>query len=120
MEDFGILNWTILMVYLIGNVIMGLVFSKNVNSAEDYYLGSKTIPWWAIGFSVLATYVSAMSFLGGPAWSYGSGLGVMMIHINYPIVIFLVITLFLPFFITVVLPRFMTIKSAVLVKKLVA
>ncbi|MEN2752697.1 hypothetical protein AAIR29_13800, partial [Psychrobacter sp. FBL11] len=47
---------------------------------------------------VLATYVSPMSFLGAPAWSYGSGLGVMMIHINYPIVIFLVITLFLPFF----------------------
>ncbi len=98
MDDFGLLNWTILIVYLIANVIMGLMFSKNVNSAEDYYLGSKTIPWWAIGFSVLATYVSAMSFLGGPAWSYGSGLGVMMIHINYPIVIFIVITLFLPFF----------------------
>lgn len=98
MDGFGLLNWTILIVYLIGNVMMGLVFSKNVNSAEDYYLGNKTIPWWAIGLSVLATYVSAMSFLGGPAWSYGSGLGVMMIHINYPIVVFLVITLFLPFF----------------------
>lgn len=98
MENFGALNWTILIVYLIGNLFMGLVFSKNVNSAEDYYLGSKTIPWWAIGLSVLATYVSAMSFLGGPAWSYGSGLGVMMIHINYPIVIFIVVTLFLPFF----------------------
>ncbi len=98
MENFGLLNWTILIVYLIGNLFMGLVLSKNVKSAEDYYLGSKTIPWWAIGLSILATYVSAMSFLGGPAWSYGSGLGVMMIHINYPIVIFLVITLFLPFF----------------------
>ena len=98
MEDFGLFNWTILIVYLIANVVMGLMFSKNVNSAEDYYLGSKNIPWWAIGFSVLATYVSAMSFLGGPAWTYGSGLGIMMIHINYPIVIFIVITLFLPFF----------------------
>ncbi|WP_367107013.1 sodium/solute symporter [uncultured Psychrobacter sp.] len=98
MGSFGLLNWTILIVYLIGNLLMGLMFSKNVNSAEDYYLGSKKIPWWAIGFSILATYVSAMSFLGGPAWSYASGLGVMMIHINYPIVIFIVITLFLPFF----------------------
>lgn len=98
MDDFGLLNWTILIVYLIGNLVMGSLLSKKVNSAEDYYLGNKTIPWWAIGLSVMATYVSAMSFLGGPAWSYGSGLGVMMIQINYPLVVFLVITLFLPFF----------------------
>lgn len=98
MESFGLLNWTILIVYLIGNLVMGSMLSKNVNSAEDYYLGNKAIPWWAIGLSVMATYVSAMSFLGGPAWSYGSGLRVMMIHINYPLVVFLVITLFLPFF----------------------
>nr|WP_298413716.1 sodium/solute symporter [uncultured Halomonas sp.] len=98
MEGFGVLNWTILIVYLIGNLIMGWVLSRKVESAEDYYIGRKTIPWWAIGLSVLATYVSAMSFLGGPAWSYGSGLGVMMIQINYPLVVFLVITFFLPFF----------------------
>ncbi len=98
MGNFGLLNWTILIVYLIGNLIMGMVLSKNIKSAEDYYLGSKTLPWWAIGLSILATYVSAMSFLGGPAWSYGSGLGVMMIQINYPIVVFLVVTFFLPFF----------------------
>ncbi|MDN2655412.1 sodium/solute symporter [Cobetia sp. 14N.309.X.WAT.E.A4] len=98
MDDFGLLNWTILIVYLLGNLLMGSLLSKKVDSAEDYYLGSKTIPWWAIGLSVMATYVSAMSFLGGPAWSYGNGLGVMMIQVNYPLVVFLVITLFLPFF----------------------
>ncbi|QEM83955.1 sodium/solute symporter [Halomonas binhaiensis] len=98
MESFGLLNWTILIVYLIGNLAMGSLLSTKVNSAEDYYLGNKSIPWWAIGLSVMATYVSAMSFLGGPAWSYSNGLGVMMIQINYPLVVFLVITLFLPFF----------------------
>ncbi|MBR9754196.1 MAG: sodium/solute symporter [Gammaproteobacteria bacterium] len=98
MENFGTLNWAILISYLLINLLMGSVLSRKVQSAEDYYLGNRTTPWWAIGLSVMATYVSAMSFLGGPAWSYGSGMGVMMIQINYPLVVFLVITLFLPFF----------------------
>ena len=55
-------------------------------------------PWWAIGVSVLATYVSALTFMGAPAWSYTEGLSVMAIHLNYPLVIFVVITFFLPFF----------------------
>ena len=98
MGEFGVLNWTILVVYILGNLVLGFYLSKNVHSADDYYLGNRATPWWAIGISVVATYVSALSFLGGPAWSYASGLSVLAIHLNYPIVIFLVITLFLPFF----------------------
>ena len=47
---------------------------------------------------MVATYVGAMSFLGGPAWAYQEGFKVIFIHINYPIAIFIVITVFLPFF----------------------
>lgn len=98
MGEFGALNWTILVVYLIGNLLLGYYLGKKVHTADDYYLGDRTTPWWAIGISVAATYVSALSFLGGPAWSYAEGLSVIAIHLNYPIVIFLVITYFLPFF----------------------
>ncbi len=98
MTEFGILNWSILIAYVIGNLLMGWVLSKRISTAEDFYLGKKTTPWWAIGLSVIATYVSALSFLGAPAWAYTDGLSVIAIHLNYPIVIFLVITFFLPFF----------------------
>lgn len=98
MADFGTLNWSILIVYIAGNLLLGWVLSKRVNTAEDFYLGRRTTPWWAIGISVVATYVSALSFLGGPAWSYSESLAVIAIHLNYPIVVFFVITLFLPFF----------------------
>jgi len=97
-QSFGLLNWCILVVYILGNLILGYVLGKRVESDEDYYLGRRTTPWWAIGVSVVATYVSALSFLGGPAWSYTDGMSVLMIHMNYPLVIILVITLFLPFF----------------------
>ena len=98
MPDFGTLNWSILIVYLLANVYLGFVLSKRVESAEDFYLGRRTTPWWAIGISVVATYVSALSFLGGPAWVYSESLAVIAIHVNYPLVIFIVVTLFLPFF----------------------
>lgn len=98
MEKLGTLNWSILIGYVLLNLLLGFVLSKRVNTAEDFYLGRRTTPWWAIGISVVATYVSALSFLGGPAWSYSNSLAVIAIHLNYPIVVFLVITLFLPFF----------------------
>jgi SSS family solute:Na+ symporter len=97
-NNFGTLNWVILFVYVVFNLGIGFLLSKRVTTAEDFYVGRKTTPWWAIGISVIATYVSALTFLGAPAWSYTEGLSVMAIHLNYPLVIFIVITFFLPFF----------------------
>ncbi len=98
MANFGTLNWLILIVYIIGNIALGFLLSKRVQTAEHYFLGQRTTPWWAIGVSVVATYVGALTFLGGPAWAYAEGFSVIFIHINYPIAIFFVITVFLPFF----------------------
>ena len=98
MKEFGTLNWAILIVYIIATLILGYILGKKINSAQDFFLGRKTTPWWAIGISVIATYVSALTFLGAPAWSYTDGLSVIAIHLNYPIVIFIVVTLFFPFF----------------------
>lgn len=98
MEQIGLLNWAIIIIYLLANLGLGFVLSRKVSTAKDFYLGRKTTPWWAIGISVLATYVSAMTFLGAPAWSYQEGLSVIAIHLNYPLVIIIVMAMFLPFF----------------------
>ncbi|MEM6301800.1 MAG: sodium/solute symporter, partial [Pseudomonadota bacterium] len=98
MGDFGTLNWTILVVYILGNLALGMFLSRKVESADDFFLGDRSIPWWAIGISVVSTYVSALTFLGGPAWSYEEGMSVIAIHLNYQLVILFVVTFFLPFF----------------------
>ncbi|MFH0257878.1 sodium/solute symporter [Vibrio rumoiensis] len=98
MHEFGALNWTILGGYIALTLVLGAVIGKRVTSASQFALGDKNIPWWAIGISVVCTYVSAMSFLGGPAWSYKEGLSVIAIHLNYPLVIFFIVTVFMPFF----------------------
>ncbi len=96
--EFGLLNWSIVAAYVVLALLMGAYLSKHVKTAENFYLGDRTIPWWAIGLSVVATYVGSLTFLGGPFWAYTEGFSVIMIHVNYPIVIFIVITVFLPFF----------------------
>ena len=98
MRAFGTLNWLILAAYMVGNLALGVVLSKKVETAQHYFLGQRTLPWWAIGISVIATYIGAMTFLGGPAWAYADGFSVIFIHINYPIAVFVVVTVFLPFF----------------------
>ncbi|WP_394176298.1 sodium:solute symporter family transporter [Thalassotalea litorea] len=98
MIEFGALNWSILIAYIIANLALGLVIGKKIETDEDFYIGQKTTPWWAIGISVVATYVSAMTFLGAPAWAYKEGLSVIAIHLNYPLVIMAVIIFFFPFF----------------------
>ncbi|MCK8077535.1 sodium/solute symporter [Vibrio sp. 1CM2L] len=98
MYEFGALNWTILGTYIVLTLVMGALVGRRVTSANQFALGDKNIPWWAIGISVVCTYVSAMSFLGGPAWSYKEGLSVIAIHLNYPLVIFFIVAVFMPFF----------------------
>jgi SSS family solute:Na+ symporter len=96
--DFGTFNWAIVIAYVVANLALGWAMSRKVRSAQDYYIGDRSSPWWAIGISVVATYVSALTFLGGPAWAYGDGMAALAIHINYPLVIFVVVIFFLPFF----------------------
>ena len=98
MNEFGLLNWSILVIYIVANLLLGYVLSKKINSSDDFFLGKKTTPWWAIGISVIATYVSALTFLGAPAWAYKDGLSSIAIHLNYPLVIIAVVCLFFPFF----------------------
>ena len=77
-------------------VYIGYKSSIKLNTFSNFTIGSKTSPWWAIGLSVMATYVSALSFLGGPAWAYNTGMSALMIHVNYPLVIFVCVAFFIP------------------------
>ena len=97
---FSALDWSIVAAFILVNLALGYVLSRKVTTAREFNLGSGRTPWWAIGFSVAATYISALSFLGAPAWAYTDGLAALAIHLNYPIVILIVVGYFLPFFYT--------------------
>src|SRR5947209_17999159 len=64
-------DWLIIAVYLLGIIGLGVWFGKDQHNTRDYFLGSKTIPWWGIGLSIVAAETSALTIIGVPAMAYG-------------------------------------------------
>lgn len=98
MNKFGLINWIVLVVYFVAMMILGLNVGKKNNSTEAFFLGSRKIPWWAIGLSVMATQCSAVSFIGMPGWGYTSGLQRLTYTFQFPLVMVILMTTFIPFF----------------------
>lgn len=61
------LDYTIIAVYLIGFMAMGYFFKENKNS-KDYFLGGKSLGWFPLSLSTMATQLSAISFISAPAF----------------------------------------------------
>jgi len=92
-------DWLVIAVYLVGIVGLGLWFVKDQKSTRDYFLGSRNIPWWGIGFSIVAAETSALTIIGVPAIAYGNNLTFIQMIIGYIIArIILAVLLVLHYF----------------------
>ena len=45
MAEFGLINWIVLIVYFFGMLYIGVIYGKGNKTTEDYFLGSRQIPW---------------------------------------------------------------------------
>ncbi len=95
----GALDWAIVGIYGLLLLWIGWVASRKQSNTDEYFRGSKQLPWWAIGFSIIATSFSAASLLGGPGEGYNNGLLYLQLQFGDLIGYLLVIFLFLPFFV---------------------
>jgi len=72
---FSTLDWMIFSSYFLVLIITSVLLSRGkIRNTRDYFVGSNTVPMWAVAISVLATSQSAATFLGGPEYSYGKDL----------------------------------------------
>src|ERR1051325_5898230 len=76
-------DWIIIVLYLLGIIALGIGFGKDQHTTRDYFLGSKNIPWWGIGLSIVAAETSALTIIGVPAMAYGSDLAFIQMIIGY-------------------------------------
>ena len=84
----GFLNsadWLVIIAYLGGIIGLGLWFGRDQRNTRDYFLGSRNIPWWGIGVSIVAAETSALTIIGVPAIAYGSNLMFIQMIIGYVI-----------------------------------
>jgi solute:Na+ symporter, SSS family len=80
---FTALDAIVLIAYLIGTTALGVWLGRTQKDARDYFVAGKTIPWWAILFSVVATETSAITFISIPGVAYLGNLGFLQVAAGY-------------------------------------
>lgn len=88
----------VIAAYIAITIFISYLVNKRYSVGGDFSTGGKQFGWFTAGVSILATYISAMTFVGMPGWVYSSGMEAMSVHLNYPIVIFFSVIFFVPVF----------------------
>jgi SSS family transporter len=95
--NFGMTGYVVLAIYLLATLGLGLSFARKQDSLAGYFLAERSASWWAVGISVLACDLSAISYMGAPAYTYFHDLRYPMSTFIYPLVAWLVAVIFIPF-----------------------
>jgi len=85
MSYFDASDWAVILAYLLGITLLGVWCGKDQRTTRDYFLGSKNIPWWGIGLSIVAAETSALTIIGVPAIAYGGNLLFLQMIAGYVI-----------------------------------
>lgn len=96
MSGFTLLDFLIVIFYLIGVAVAGLVLAGKQKSSHDYFLGAHEVPWLAVMFSIVATETSALTVISVPAVAYTGNLTFLQITFGYFLGRVLVALIFLP------------------------
>src|SRR5687768_9173802 len=92
------IDWSILGAYLVWIVWDGLRLTKRAGELEGYFLASRSIPWWAVGLSVMATQLSAITMIGTTGQGYSDGMRFIQFYYALPIAMLILSVTFVPFF----------------------
>jgi SSS family transporter len=67
------LDLAIIFSYLFGIVLFGTWFARKQKTTRDYFLGNRSVPWWAVAFSIVATETSTITFISVPGIAFSRG-----------------------------------------------
>jgi SSS family solute:Na+ symporter len=92
------LDWTIIGIYLAWMVRDGIRLSRRSKELEGFFLGGRSLPWWAAGLSVMATQLSAITMIGTTGQGYVDGMRFLQYYYALPIAMVILCVTFVPFF----------------------
>ncbi|MEZ5344951.1 MAG: sodium/solute symporter [Pyrinomonadaceae bacterium] len=93
---FSMLDWIVVAAYLGLVIVIGTSFYRKHKDAKDYLLAGRTMSWFPIAISIIATDLSALSYLGVPALVYKTDLKYMSTAFTTPFQMALVVIIFVP------------------------
>jgi len=76
-------DFAIIVLYLAAITLFGAHFRRAQKNLRDYFLGSRTAPWWAIACSIVATETSTLTIIGTPGIAFGGNLGFLQLVLGY-------------------------------------
>jgi solute:Na+ symporter, SSS family len=91
-------DWIVVGVYLVWIVWDGVRRTKNSDQVEGYLLANRSLPWWAVGLSVMATQLSAITLVGGTGQGYADGMRFVQFYFGLPIAMIILSVTLVPFF----------------------
>lgn len=92
------LDWSVLSLTLLAIVAYGIYRSRGIKSLDGYLLGNRSMSWYHIGFSVMATQASAITFLSAPGLAYSTGMSFVQFYFGLPLAMIVLSITFVPIF----------------------
>jgi SSS family solute:Na+ symporter len=92
------IDWTIIAIYLVWIVWDGIRLTKRSHELEGYFLGARSLPWWAVGLSVMATQLSAITMIGTTGQGYADGMRFLQYYYALPVAMVILSVTLVPFF----------------------
>jgi len=83
MAGVGTIDSFIIIFYLLLVIGLGIFAGKGLKNSRDYLYAGRNMSWWNVGFSIIATETSALTFIGTPAIAYGGSLAFIQIIFGY-------------------------------------
>lgn len=92
------LDWIIVAAYLAYIVWSGVRMSRESTGTDAYFLASRSIPWWAVGLSIMATQLSAITLVGTTGQAYADGMRFIQFYYGLPLAMVILSMTAVPFF----------------------
>ncbi|HUC74771.1 MAG TPA: sodium:solute symporter [Vicinamibacterales bacterium] len=92
------LDWFVVAAYIGWIVVDGLRRSKGTDRVDGYFLANRSLPWWAVGLSVMATQMSAVTLVATTGQGYLTGLRFVQFYFGLPLAMILLSVTVVPFF----------------------
>ena len=92
------LDWVVVAAYLVWIVWDGLRRAHRTEELEGYFLAHRSLPWWAVGLSVMATQLSAITLVGATGQGYADGMRFVQFYFGLPIAMVILSLTLVPFF----------------------
>ena len=99
-SHFNMADWLVILLYLGGIILLGVWFGKDQRNTRDYFLGSRNIPWWGIGLSIVAAETSALTIIGVPAMAFGGDMAFLQMILGYVIARIILAVIMVPHYFT--------------------